>query len=496
MTGSLLARTARGAGWVMAWRLGMRVLGLTSTLVLVRLLVPADFGLIALATGFVQSVDGLMSLGTEEAVIRERNPDRSVYDSAFTLSALRGLLASLMVAIAAWPAAGFFGDERLGPVLLVVALLPLLDGLANIGAVDFRRNMTFHKEFALMVLPKLCGILAAIGAAILLHSYVAMLCGMLVNRSLRMAMTYAMHPFRPRFSLRAWRLLVGYSFWTWLLSLATLLRDRSDSLILGRMAGSGIVGIYSIGAEIAALPTTEFIEPLGRAAFSGFAAARHEGAAVRDTFLRLIGFATLLALPIGVGLSAVAAPLTRLALGPGWGQAVPVLQVLGMAGAMQVFGHLSQHLLSAHALLGRLVGIALGGAALRVALLVTLIPGFGATGAAAAAAIAIAVEQGAVLATAARRFGIGAGPLAGLVWRPGLASLTMAAALWASGLGWGGIGTGNGLWPLVAGVAVGAGVFAVVLTGLWLLVGRPAGAEADALRAIRALVPGQKFRAH
>jgi lipopolysaccharide exporter len=489
LTDSLLARTARGAGWVMAWRLGMRVLGLTSTLVLVRLLIPADFGLIALATGFVQSVDGLMSLGTDEAVIREADPGRSVYDTAFTLNALRGLVASLIVAVAAYPAAGFFGDPRLGPVLLVVALLPLLDGLSNIGAVDFRRNMTFHKEFALMVLPKLCGILAAIAAAFLLRSYVAMLCGMIVNRSMRMAMTYVMHPFRPRFGLHAWRTLVGYSVWTWLLSLAALLRDRSDSLILGRIAGASILGFYSVGAEIAALPMTELVEPLGRSAFSGFAAARHEGAEVRDTFLRLIGFSALLALPIGMGLSQVAAPLTRLALGPGWESAVPVLQVLGVAGTMLVFGHLGQHLLSAHALLGRLVGITLGGAALRVVLLLALVPRFGATGAAIAAAVAIAVEQGAILATAARRFGIGAGALAEQVWRPLVATAAMAAVLWASGLGWVPTEQGNGLGALVAGVGVGAIVFAAVLPTLWLLAGRPVGAEADALRAIWKIRP-------
>ena len=463
----------------MAWRFGMRILGLASTLVLVRLLVPADFGLIALASGFMQSVDGLMSLGTEEAVIREAAPDRAVYDTAFTLTALRGLIASVLVAVAAFPAAEFFGDPRLGPVLLVVALLPLLDGLSNIGAVDFRRNMTFHKEFALMVLPKLGGILVAILAAFLLRSYVAMLCGMLVNRSLRMAMTYVMHPFRPRFSLIAWRALVGYSVWTWLLSLATLLRDRSDSLFLGRMAGTATLGFYSVGAEIAALPMTELIEPLGRASFSGFAAARHEGGAAGEIFLRLIGLSALLALPVGLGLSAVAAPLTRLALGPGWEQAVPVLQVLAVAGTMLVFGHLSQHLLSAHALLGRLVGIVLAGAALRVVLLLALIPGFGATGAAMAAAIAIGVEQGLMIATALRRFGIGFRGLLAQVWRPVLATGAMGVVLWGFGLGW---APGDGL---VVGVVVGAGVFVAGLLGAWLLAGRPAGAEADLLGLVR-----------
>ncbi len=482
MRESLLARTARGAGWVMAWRLGMRVLGLVSTLVLVRLLAPADFGLIALATGFMQSVDGLMSLGTEEAVIRTESPDRGVYETAFTLTALRGLIASLLVALAAFPVARFFGDARLGPVLLVVALLPLLDGVGNIGAVDFRREMTFHKEFALMVLPKLGGILVAILAAFLLRSYVALLCGMLVNRSLRTVMTYVMHPFRPRLSLKAWRALFGYSAWTWALSLAVLLRDRSDNLILGRLTGTATLGFYSVGAEIAALPMTELIEPLGRASFSGFAAARHERMEVRETFLRLIGFSALLALPVGLGLSLVAAPLTRLALGPGWDQAVPVLQVMAVAGTMLLFGHLSQHLLSAHALLGRVVGITLAGAAVRVGLLLALIPGYGVKGAAVAAGVAICIEQGLLVVTALRHFGIGLGTLAGQVWRPAQAAAAMAVVLWIAGLGWVPAAPGGALGQLIAPVAVGTMVFTATLLGAWLASGRPGGAEADVLR--------------
>lgn len=482
MSDSLLARTARGAGWVMAWRFGMRALGLVSTLVLVRLLAPADFGLIALASGFMQSVDGLMSLGTEEAVIRASAPDRGVYDTAFTLMALRGLVASVLVATLAFPAADFFGDDRLGPVLLVVALLPLLDGVSNPGAVDFRRTMTFEKEFALMVLPKLGGIVAAIVAAVVLRSYVAMLCGMLVNRSLRVVMTYVMHPFRPRPSLRSWRALVGYSVWAWLLSLAALVRDRSDSLILGRLTNPAILGFYSVGAEVAALPTTELIEPLGRASFSGFALARREALAVRDMFLRLIGFASLLALPAGLGLSAIAAPLIRLALGPGWDQAVPVLQVLGVAGSILVLGHLSQHLLSAHALLGRLVGITLGGAVLRVALLLMLIPMWGAVGAAVGVALAIGVEQGMILAMAAWRFGIGIVALLRQIWRPAVATAAMSAVLWTTGLGWVPLGDGTAAIRVAESVAVGGMVFGLSLLAVWLTAGRPAGAEADLLR--------------
>jgi lipopolysaccharide exporter len=475
---SLLARTARGAGWVMAWRLGMRLLGLVSTLVLVRLIHPADFGIIALATSFMQTIDGMLTLGTEEAVIRESTPGRSFYDTAFTLNLLRGLSVTVLVAALAYPAAHFFTDPRLGPVLLFVACLPLLDSSANIGAVDFRRDFAFHKEFAIMVLPKLCGIIAAITAAALLHSYVAMLAGMGVNRTLRVVMSYVMHPYRPSLSLRSWRGLAGYSAWTWLLSIAVLIRDRCDSLLLGRLMTTAAVGFYSVGAEVAALPTTELIEPLGRAAFSGFAAGRQQNANPAETFLRLIGSAALLTLPAGVGLSLVAAPLVALAFGPGWEQAIPVLQILSLSFTVMVFGHLSLHLLSAHALLGRLVGITLTAAAVRVALLAALIPTYGLTGAATAAAIAVVLEQALTVATALRRFHVGAGAILHRIWRPVLAAMAMAAVLAGTGLGW---SDDPGVIPMLEAIATGVATYTIVLLLSWLAAGRPEGAEADVL---------------
>jgi lipopolysaccharide exporter len=470
----------------MAWRLGMRLLGLVSTLVLVRLIQPADFGIIALATSFMQTIDGMLTLGTEEAVIREASPGRGFYDTAFTLNLLRGLSVSLLVAALAWPAANFFADPRLGPVLLFVACLPLMDGCANIGAVDFRRDLAFHKEFAIMVLPKLCGIVAAMTAAALLHSYIAMLFGMGVNRFLRVVMTYVMHPYRPALSLKAWRGLAGYSIWTWVLSLAILIRDRSDTLLLGHMMNTASVGFYAIGAEIAALPTTELIEPLGRAAFSGFAAGRQEKTNTADTFLRLIGSAALLTLPAGVGLSLVAAPLVALAFGPGWQETVPVLRILALSFTVMVFGHLSLHLLSAHALIGRLVGVTLAGAAVRVALLAALIPSFGLAGAAAAAATAVLLEQALTVATALRRFKVPPAALGRQLWRPAVAVLVMATGLLATGLGW---SNATDVIGLTEATALGAILYTATLATTWVLSGRPTGPETDVIRLLRAASP-------
>ncbi len=485
-TRSVLARTVRGAGWVIAWRLGVRVLGLISTLVLVRLLVPADFGLLALAASFAQTVDGMMILGTEEAVIRQSSPNRNVYDTAWTLNVIRGLTVAVIVVLSAVPVADFFGDRRLVTVLLVIALPPLLDGLSNIGTVDFRRDMQFQKEFAIMVVPKLFGIAATLTAALIHPSYTALLFGIATNQSLRSAMTYVMHPFRPRFSLRAWRGLIGYSIWTWLLSLAILLRNRSDTLLLGRLANSTAVGVYAIGAEVAALPTSELVEPLCRASFAGFAAANREGVSVTETFLRLMSSAVLLTLPAGIGLALVAAPLVRLAFGQGWDAAVPVLRVLGLAGIMTVFGQISLHLLSARSLLGRLTAVALTGAVMRIILLILLIPPFGVTGAAWAAAAATCFDQGATLIMALRHLRVKISTFMNHIVRPVLAVGAMACGVGAVTVTH--LPDGDAAWFLAVEVATGAIVYTVVLLLAWLIAGRPDGPESDVVNALRRTV--------
>ncbi|MGC8470607.1 MAG: oligosaccharide flippase family protein, partial [Acetobacteraceae bacterium] len=143
---SILARTARGAGWVIGWRMTTRLIGMASTLVLARLLVPDDFGLVALANIFAGAVEAFSTVGVEQALIRAPSPDRDLYDTGFTINLLRGLLTATLIALLAHPLAAFYGDLRLAPLLYLLAAATAADGLENIGIIEFRRDLTFDKE--------------------------------------------------------------------------------------------------------------------------------------------------------------------------------------------------------------------------------------------------------------------------------------------------------------------------------------------------------------
>lgn len=489
--GSILARTAFGAIWVVAWRMATRLLGLVSTLILVRLLAPEDFGLIALAAAFAMALNICLTLGVEEQIIRTPSPGRDIYDTGFTLNLLRGLVVAALVWLAAAPGAAFFDDARLEPVLLALAISAALSGLANIGVVDFRRELRFEREFTLNLYPRLAGIVVTIGLAFLVRSHWALVAGIFVNRLGLVAMSYTMHPYRPRLSLTAWRELAGISAWTWAVNVAAMVKDRSESLAIGRLLGTASVGHYAVGVEVATLPATELVEPICRACMPGFAASnRAEADAGAQGYLRISALLALLTLPAGIGISAVAGPVVALGFGQAWLQAVPVVALLGVAGVLTLFGNVSAALLIAHARLPTLFVITVAACVLRLALLVVLTPTLGLVGAALAVGASLLAEHVVLVQRALALLRLPVGALLGRLWRPVLAVALMSALLWGAGLGWAPApeAAAPAAWQLLQGAALGCLAYVAALSTLWVVAGRPAGAETDLLGLARRLL--------
>ena len=480
---SILARTARGAGWIVGWRMATRSLGLVSTLILARLLLPADFGLVALANAFYSSFSAISATGVDDALIRIKSPSRALYDTAFTMNMIRGLITGLLLVALGRPIAGFFAEPRLTNVLYALAVGAAVVGCHNIGTIDFRRDIAFDKEFKMFVFPRLISVIVTVTAALIFRSYWALVAGIMTARLGLTAYSYVLHPFRPRVTLSGWRELAGFSFWTWLLSLVALVRDRTDSFFVGRELNAAAVGVFAVATEIASLPTTEFVFPLGTATFAGFSAARHEGASTGDTYLRVIGVVAAVTVPAGMGIALLADPVVRLALGLNWLHAVPVIEISAIVGSSTVFGIISASLFSAHAYLSVMFKVSLGSMAVRVGLLAWLVPAYGIVGAAVATGTGMFLEYGIYLVLTCRRFRIGGRAFLSRIWRTLAATAVMAAALYAVGLGF--VARPGPAWLQLAVLggasALGFAIYVAALAVLWFAAGRPRGAESDLL---------------
>jgi lipopolysaccharide exporter len=487
-TPSVSSRVARGTGWVVAWRVATRNLGLLSTLVLVRLLRPEDFGLVALATGFANVVDSLSAIGVQDALIRETDPNRDMYDTAFALNALRGVLTTVVIVALAWPTASFFSEPRLIGVMLTLAGAMLISAFENIGTVDFRRDFAFQKEFNLQIVPRVIGVVSTIVLAALWRSYWALVVGLVIWRVARLLQSYMMSPYRPGLSLRSWRHLIGFSLWTWLLTVMFQVRDRSDSVIIGRLLGTERFGVFSIGSELGSLPVTEIVEPLSRTLFSGFALLHRTAASPTRLYLGAVEIAIMLILPAGLGISMVADPMVRVVMGTQWLGVVPVMQIIAIACPLSVFGNFSGAFLSAGGRPKATFLLASVSVVIRIPLVSVLAYDWGLPGAAVGVAIALVIDQGVFLWRTMRHLAVTPLDLLISTWRPVAASLAMVACLGASGMAWTPGGEADewaNIKDLVERCVTGALVYAAALLLTWFLAGRPDGVERQSLTVAR-----------
>lgn len=324
----------RGAGWTFAMRWATRLLGLLSTAILARLLSPTDFGLVAMAMIVVGFVDSWLNLGIDSALIQNQSADREDYDTAWTLRILQAVLVAIMILAAAPFAADYFRDERVVPLLWVLCFGLLISAFSNIGVVNFRKELQFDREFRYNVYAKFLGFPVTIGAAFALGNYWALAIGSVIGYAILCALSYGMHPYRPRFTLSRWRSLWSYSKWMLLRSVGHFAETRADEILVGGQFSTQQMGLYSVASELGQLPGSEIAAPLNNAMLPTFARIQDDPTRVADGFVKVVGVVGTLAIPAGVGLAAVSEHLVPVFLGNQWVDAAPVLAILAIYGGV------------------------------------------------------------------------------------------------------------------------------------------------------------------
>lgn len=366
-TRSITSRVAAGAAWMVAWRVVSRALGFISVLILANLLVPADFGIVAVAIAVSAAVEGMFQFGVRDALVRLQGEHRDYYDAAFTIQVVRGLVTATLIAAVSGIAATSMSEPRVSSILLVFAALTAVSGFENIGIVAFSRELNFRIIFLLQAAPRIVGFTVTVAMAFLLHSYWALIVGGAIAKLSGIAVSYVMSPHRPRFGMAGWRYLVHFSFWTWVGGLVLVVLQRADSFLLAPMLGTSAFGLYVLAGEIAALPVTELLEPACIALFPGFALAGRGGTVPAKMGLSVAGALMLFTVPFSAGISASSGYLVMGLLGPQWEAAQPLIAVLAWSCMFLPFSWVTVTALSAQGHVRQVVASHAIAAALKVA---------------------------------------------------------------------------------------------------------------------------------
>ncbi len=343
MTG-MRGRLTKGAGWVILSRALVNLISLLSTFILARILTPDDFGLVALATTLLMIINALTDLSLANALIQHDDPTEDHFHTAWTLNLARSALIGGLVAIAAWPLAYVYDDSRLQGITLVLALSVFLTGFTNPKMTVFLRDLLFAQDFMLNVSQKIVGFAVSVAIALIYQSYWALVLGTVASQLAMIVVSYLLIPYRPYFRITHYRELFSFSLWLTFGQILNTINWRLDYFLIGGVAGRTALGYYSVGDNLASIPTREASEPVTKVLFSGLSLIKNDPEHMRATYSAAQALLTSVVLPVGFGFALCAKSVVLLAMGAKWLPIVPVIQGLAAILALQTLGKLVQPL--------------------------------------------------------------------------------------------------------------------------------------------------------
>jgi len=470
----------RGSVWMIALRWSIRLTGLVSTIILARLLVPADFGIVAMAMVVVGMLEILNQTGQKLAIIRHSEPTRAHYDTAWTISLIVGLLIGAIIVILAPFTSFYFHEPRMVPVMQWLALRAVIGGFENIGTVDFRRDLHFDRFFRYNMYAKIVSFCVTIVLAILWRNYWALVAGIISSQLALNIASYVMHPYRPRFSLAKVGEIGAFSGWTLFRTIGVYLNTQIDQVAVGGIFGASVMGRYSVAADIASSPLEEVNGPMVAVLYPVMARVQHDQKQLRALYLKTLYWSAIICASASVGVTLVAHDMVRFVLGEKWLVAEPLVGWLALSagllglssGAYTAFDALGKAHLGARMQWVRLFFLV--AAIVPVAIIAKYPPEIAAT-----RLVVTAVFMPTLFFAVGREVGVSWRDYLQALWRPFIAAAAMAVVIYPLNL----------LLPpsgfrLVADILLGALSFGLVQLALWWLSGSPDSPEKDVIALV------------
>jgi len=339
--GSLGRKAMRSGVWIMGSAVATHVLRFVQMLILVRLLVPGDFGIMRIAGFIIHGIDVFSSLGLGWALIHRKDVSEETLSTAWTMGLLRAAAIYAAIFFCAPWVAGFYKTPVVSPILRVVALRIVLAAAANTsGVVMLRKELQFHKHETYEAACNAFSILVTVVAAYYLRSAWALAVGQVAFGAIRVVGSYWVHPFRPRFFLD--RKIAG-SLWRygWHIMFAGIviyLKTEGDDMIVGKMTDEKALGLYALAYTLSNMPATFITHTISGAGFSLYSKLQDNREHLGRAFIRVFRLNAALAVPAALGMAILAPDIVNVIYTPKYAAMIPCFVVLCFFGLQRALG--------------------------------------------------------------------------------------------------------------------------------------------------------------
>lgn len=321
---------AKGSVWATASNLIGRLIAFVTTMVMARLLSPADFGVVAIGLFCIGLLDSLRNFGVGEALIYRQRDGDTDSNTAFWIAIAVGVFLTLTAWTLSPLAAGFFDNDDATGVIAALSVIFVIESLMIIHATRAQRDFQFARRAVADITKTVFKAVISISLALTGFGLWSLVIGQISGAIAGAICYWIVVPWRPKleFNYSAARGLMSYGQVLICLGAVAYAINRADQFSIGRHLDAEWLGYYAVAFSMVDLLVANPARTIGQASFSAFSKLAGNRQKLKQNYLDTVLFVSLLCVALGAGIFATAPSMVEVFLTSKWSPSVPVIQVL------------------------------------------------------------------------------------------------------------------------------------------------------------------------
>lgn len=336
----LKQQVIKGVSWNFFEQVTRQLVSVAVTTILARILVPNDYGLVALSSIFVGFVCLFESLSIGSAIIQRTNLDERYISTSFWTSVFTGITLLIIMFAIAPLAANYYEQPRLTVLIDVAAITVLISPVTSTHKMLLSKKMEFGKLSAINIFVAVINSVSSLILAVYGMGVWSLVLGGLIANILVIPLVWCFEKWRPQFIFDKKCFSDLFSFSSYLLSsnVVFYFARNADNLVVGKFLGANALGIYSMAYNLMMKPLQQISWSITAVLFPAFSSIQHDIVRIRTAYLKAVAGIALITFPMMMGLMVVAREFILVMVGQKWTDVIMPLQVLCLVGALQSVG--------------------------------------------------------------------------------------------------------------------------------------------------------------
>lgn len=330
---SVKQQATKSVLWSAIERFSVQGIQFLLSIIIARLLLPTDYGLIAMLSIFMAIAQTFIDSGFANALIQKKNRTETDYSTAFFFNIAISVVLYLLLYLSSPAIANFYHQEELNAITRIVGISLIINSFGIVQQAKLTIALNFKRQAIASLTAVIFSGIIGVGMAYSGYGAWALVWQSLLNNFLRVALLWFFSKWVPLFCFSRESFCTLFSFGSKILlsSLLHTIYTNLYTLIIGKKFSAGELGYYNRAFTLAQFPSTNLTNVIVRAVYPIQCRLQDDDEQLRSMFLKYMRMACYLIFPVMIGFCALAEPVVRLLLTDKWLPAVPLLQILCIA---------------------------------------------------------------------------------------------------------------------------------------------------------------------